>query len=120
MLKVRLEKKMIIIRHIALCAIISALTFTTGCSMLEKVTYHQEIVQGNFLRKEDIKKVHIGMTKKQVIYILGTPIITDLFNNNWYYISRSIFGKKKIIQQTVKLIFNDKVLIYINSKSYNK
>jgi outer membrane protein assembly factor BamE len=41
-----------------------------------------DIPQGNVIANENIKKIKYGMTKSQVIYILGTPVLNSFFDNN--------------------------------------
>lgn len=50
---------------------------TAGCSTLEKVVYRPDINQGNYLAPGDVAKIHTGMTKQQVAYTLGTPMMQD-------------------------------------------
>lgn len=66
-----------------------ALTFP-GCSSPPKVLgitpYRMEIQQGNFVSKESVAKLKPGMTKEQVRFVLGTPLVTDIFHaNRWDY-----------------------------------
>jgi outer membrane protein assembly factor BamE len=45
-----------------------------------------DIPQGNFLQQNDIDKLRIGMTKEQVTFVLGRPVVKDAFNDDtWYY-----------------------------------
>lgn len=92
------------------------LMFTTSCSLLEKAVYHPEINQGNYLTSADIAKIHTGMTKQQVIYILGTSMLKDPFDSNtWYYICYRDLDQELITPQT--LIFNKSdILTYIGDK----
>ena len=43
--------------------------------------------QGNLLNQEDVDQVEVGMTRPQVRFLLGTPMIDDPFHKNrWDYI----------------------------------
>jgi len=65
-------------------ALIAVLTLNTGC----KLIYKQNVQQGNALEQEDLDQVQLGMTKKQVAYLLGTPAIVDPFHHDrWDYMS---------------------------------
>lgn len=80
---------------------------TTGCSTLEKVVYRPDINQGNFLEPGDIAKVQKGMSKQQVSYILGTPMLHDPFGSDtWYYVFRQQPGHQDVSQQTLTLTFD--------------
>jgi outer membrane protein assembly factor BamE len=49
--------------------------------------YRPNIQQGNLLKNEDIDQVTVGMTRSQVRYLLGTPMLADPFDpQRWDYI----------------------------------
>jgi len=86
----------------------------TGCSTVEKVVFQPNINQGNYLSNTDIEKIYKGMTQQQVVYILGTPMLKDPFGTKtWFYIYRQQLENRKIIQQTLVLVFD------INQKLVN-
>ncbi|WP_341685522.1 outer membrane protein assembly factor BamE [Limnohabitans sp.] len=72
---------------LALCASLGA------CSSVQSwvgrdtfKTYVPEVVQGNFVSKEQRQALRPGMPKAQVRDILGTPLITSLFRGErWDY-----------------------------------
>lgn len=48
--------------------------------------YRMEIVQGNFVSREQVEALKPGMTRLQVRDILGTPLVTSVFHaNRWEY-----------------------------------
>ena len=48
--------------------------------------YHVEVQQGNVVDEKMLAQLHPGMTKSQVRYIMGTPLIQDSFHQNrWDY-----------------------------------
>jgi len=48
--------------------------------------YHIEVVQGNFVSREQIQALRPGMTRNQIRDILGTPLITSPFHaDRWDY-----------------------------------
>ena len=54
--------------------------------------YRPDIVQGNYITTKMVDQLTEGQTKKQVMEILGTPLIVDPFNpNRWNY----VFNLKK-------------------------
>jgi outer membrane protein assembly factor BamE len=54
---------------------------TSGC------VYRINIQQGNFLDQAAVEQVKAGMTRSQVRYLLGTPMVADSFNKErWDYI----------------------------------
>lgn len=55
---------------------------TAGCGML----YKQPIYQGNLIEKSTVEQLQAGMSKQDVMTLLGTPSISDPFNQNrWDY-----------------------------------
>ncbi|HXC11038.1 MAG TPA: outer membrane protein assembly factor BamE [Steroidobacteraceae bacterium] len=49
--------------------------------------YRINIQQGNFLDQAAVEQVKAGMTRSQVRYLLGTPMVADSFNKErWDYI----------------------------------
>lgn len=54
--------------------------------------YRIDVQQGNLLEEDAVEQVAVGMTKNQVLFLLGTPMVTDSFHENrWdytYYLRR--------------------------------
>jgi outer membrane protein assembly factor BamE len=49
--------------------------------------YKAEVVQGNFVSREQVAQLHAGMTRLQARDLLGTPLITPLFEGDrWDYV----------------------------------
>ncbi|MCG2595721.1 outer membrane protein assembly factor BamE [Ramlibacter sp. XY19] len=49
--------------------------------------YKIEVVQGNFISKEQVDALQPGMTRQQVREILGTPLVTSVFHaSRWDYV----------------------------------
>lgn len=74
-----------------LVAVLAATLCLAGCSYFQfPGVYKVEVQQGNIVTQEMVDKLRIGMTKSQVRYVMGTPIIADTFNQDrWdYYFSR--------------------------------
>ena len=58
--------------------------------------YEVDVQQGNKLEPQDVEAVKVGMTRNQVRYILGTPVVTDLFREErWDYIYYYRAGRSK-------------------------
>jgi outer membrane protein assembly factor BamE len=67
-----------------LLIIITLILTTSAC---KNWIYRIDIPQGNYLDDRDVKKLRISMTKEQVIYVLGRPVVEDSFDTNtWYYV----------------------------------
>lgn len=80
----------------------------TGCSVAERVVYRPEINQGNYLALEDIAKVELGMDKTQIMYLLGSPMLTSLFGDNiWHYVFRRQPHRGVVEQSKLILTFDE-------------
>jgi outer membrane protein assembly factor BamE len=76
--------------------------------------YRIDIPQGNYLEQKSIDKIQIGMTKEQVKFILGTPVVIDTFDNDtWNYVYRFKSGTSKKLdkQKHFTIKFEDDKLI---------
>ncbi len=67
-----------------------------ACALaLSACVYRPAIQQGNLLKVEEIEQVVPGMTRSQVRYLLGTPMVSDPFNpQRWDYIYRLDSGSQ--------------------------
>lgn len=73
--------------------------------------YKMDIRQGNFVTPAMRDNLKIGMTKPQVLYVMGTPLIQDVFHaNRWDYVYRYEHARKIVAKQKMTLYFeNDKL-----------
>ena len=86
------------------------------CSiLLSGCIYKMDIHQGNVLEADQIAKLMPGMSKNEVIAILGTPQLTDPFHTQrWDYFSSSNTNNQRDKEQSlVTLVFEDNVLATI-------
>jgi outer membrane protein assembly factor BamE len=79
---------------------------------LTACVYRIDIQQGNLLDDEDIVQVQVGMTRSQVQFLLGTPMVADSFHRDrWdyaYYLRRG--RSPDVAQRWVVVHFeNDRV-----------
>lgn len=70
--------------------------------------YRVDIQQGNFVSREMISQLRPGMTPDQVRFVLGTPLLTDIFHaDRWDYPFRLQKGNGEITTSRVTLYFKD-------------
>ncbi len=64
--------------------------FLAACSFNNPLQpYKIDVQQGNVLSQEMVSKLKVGMTRSQVRFVLGTPLLTDIFHaNRWDYVYR--------------------------------
>ncbi len=80
----------------------------SGCSVFDWLIYKPDVPQGNYMEKQQVEKLRIQMTKEQVEYILGRPVLRDSFaDDTWYYVyhyksgrDASIIHKELVINFT--------------------
>lgn len=77
--------------------------------------YKAEIQQGNVVTQEMIDKLKPGMTRSQVRFILGTPLVTDPFHQDrwdyYYYLQRA--NETAGETQRLTVIFKKDVLVAV-------
>ncbi len=67
-----------------------ALLLPLGACTMHRI----DIQQGNIITPEMIQELKLGMSKAQVQFIMGTPLIIDVFNDNrWVYLYSMQPGK---------------------------
>lgn len=71
--------------------------------------YRATISQGNLIKQEDLDQTEIGMTRNQVRFLLGTPMIDDPFSRNrWDYVYYIKLARDDAIQKRwVSVYFAD-------------
>ena len=61
--------------------LLASSTLLTGC------VYRMNIQQGNYLEGRTVDQLQVGMTRSQVRYLLGTPMVPDAFDKErWDYL----------------------------------
>ncbi|MEW6996727.1 outer membrane protein assembly factor BamE [Colwelliaceae bacterium BS250] len=90
-----------------------AIIITLALSLASGCVYRIDIPQGNYLEQKEIDKLQIGMTREQVKFVLGSPVIVDTFNDSkWYYVYDFLSGKDEEFNKRKKLVLtftNDKL-----------
>ena len=81
--------------------------------LLSACVYRMDVQQGNILDQIDVDNLRPGLTKSQVTFVLGSPVIDDTFaDDSWTYLYSYKYGKSDAL--TVKkltLEFEDDKLV---------
>lgn len=87
---------------------------TSGCSTFKFPGVHRiTIQQGNVISQVMIDKLKPGMSKSQVRFVLGNPVINDqLDQQSWAYIYTIKVGAADTIKRVLVLHFEDERLSY--------
>jgi len=82
----------------------------TACSSVKP--FQTSVQQGNIINNSDLKEIRYGMSKEEVLYILGTPMINDPFNEErWdYFYSRKDRNKNETTTRIVTAMFEGDTL----------
>lgn len=92
----------------------------TACTSWLPTPHRIDIQQGNRVKAEALDKLRIGMSRKQVKFVLGTPLLQDSFHKNrWDYVYYFKAGTGEIKQSRVQLDFDGDALTHINRDHYN-
>jgi outer membrane protein assembly factor BamE len=76
--------------------------------------YRIDIQQGNVVTQEMIAKVQPGMTRSQVRFALGTPLVTDVFHpDRWDYVYQYRKAGELTEQRRIVVVFKDDKLARI-------
>ncbi len=101
-------------KYTALLLAIAGHLTLTGCettlSHLPGV-YSIDIEQGNMIDQAMVDQLRPNMTKRQVLYILGSPMLADTFHEKrWDYLYSEQPGGQARVQKRISLFFNGDAL----------
>ena len=100
-------------RSLFILFIIAGSTLIVGCGSSVPVVkpFKMDIQQGNVVTSKMLLQLRPGMTKSQVKFIMGTPLINDSFHTNrWDYFYQMRRAGKVIEQRRVILDFENELL----------
>lgn len=115
---------------ITLLAVTMLALSVAGCH----IAYTPDVYQGNRLDKKMVDQLKPGMTKHQVLVLLGTPSVSTPFDHSrWDYVSTQAKRGGPVKVRTFTLTFNNDTLVHTqgdffaedneqlikNSKRYN-
>ena len=74
----------------SITAVFCVLLVTAGCA------YRVPVQQGNIIEQEKVDQLRYGMTRSQVLFLMGNPLIDDpLHVNRWDYVYFRKVGRKR-------------------------
>ncbi|CCK74857.1 MAG: outer membrane protein assembly factor BamE [Oleispira antarctica] len=89
--------------------------FISACS-IPKV-YKLTVQQGNIVTQDMIDELKIGMTKRQVAYVMGTPLIRSPYQQNrWDYLYTLERRDKVVKEYQVTVFFEDDIYTHIEGE----
>ncbi|NRA70729.1 MAG: outer membrane protein assembly factor BamE [Gammaproteobacteria bacterium] len=82
-----------------------------SCAFVDWLVYKQDLPQGNFLESKDIEKLRVEMSKEQVSFLIGRPVVDDTFGGDtWHYVYHFKSG------QNAKIVHKEFILTFVNNK----
>ncbi|HET8691173.1 MAG TPA: outer membrane protein assembly factor BamE [Steroidobacteraceae bacterium] len=84
------------------CAALLLALGLAGC------VYRMDVQQGNLLDAEQIAQVEVGMTRSQVRFLLGTPMVIDSFDaDRWDYVYSLRRGHERQVTRRHLIVWFD-------------
>jgi outer membrane protein assembly factor BamE len=101
------------LRYIAIAVLVLLLTACGWMPTLPVLSpYKMDIQQGNIVTQEMVAKLQPGMSRSQVRFVLGTPLVADMFHaDRWDYVYRLEQGGRMVEERKIVAVFSgDKLL----------
>lgn len=94
------------------CRLLPAVLLLATMLMSTACVYRANISQGNIVVEEDLDQVELGMTRNQVRFLLGTPMIDDPFHQGrWDYVYYLKVGRKDAtFKRWISIFFEEDVV----------
>jgi len=93
-------------RRAGLAALLVSALLVSAC------VYRVDVQQGNLLEQTDIEAVQVGMTRSQVRFLLGTPVVRDTFHQDrWDYIYYFRKGRARVADRSWLIVHFDGDLV---------
>jgi len=98
-----------------LYVLLFAAMLLSGCNLV----YKQSVQQGNAIEQDAIDDLNLGMSKRQVSLVMGTPAVHDPFHvDRWDYIYTFRPRGNDGSQRNITLYFEDDALTRIEDKGF--
>jgi outer membrane protein assembly factor BamE len=92
------------------CCLALSFLLLAGCGSFNPFrVYRMEVQQGNYISQEMVDQLKLGMTRDQVRFVLGTPLLTDIFHNDrWDYVyRRQRSNAREVEERRLSVFFKD-------------
>lgn len=88
-----------------------ALVPLAGCGLVYKV----DVQQGNLFDKATVESLKPGMSKRQVLLVMGSPAVVSPFDQDrWDYVSSIRRGRNTMESKDLTLYFENESLVRID------
>jgi len=98
---------------------VAALSLLSACNNIGSMdfpgVYKISIPQGNIITQEMVDQLRPGMTKRQVIFVMGTPLIRDPYHQDrWDYVYNFQPGGGERGQERLSVLFENDQLVSLS------
>ena len=98
---------------------IASLLVLSGCNNIGSMdfpgVYKISIPQGNIITQEMVDQLRPGMTKRQVIFVMGTPLVRDPYHQDrWDYVYNFQPGGGERGQERLSVLFENDQLVSLS------
>lgn len=89
-------------RKVLIPVLLTATCLAAGCNF----PYRIDVAQGNIVTQDMVARLEPGMSKQQVTYVMGTPLLVDVFRpDEWVYHYSLRHGSGEHEQRRIILVF---------------
>ncbi len=105
--------------QVATHATLLGLLLLAGCSSVPDVTsllspHRIDVRQGNYVTQDMVARLKPGMSRDQVRFALGTPLVTDIFHaDRWDYVYRFQPGRGEVQLRRLVVFFEEGKLVRV-------
>ena len=98
---------------------IASFLVISGCNNIGSIdfpgVYKISIPQGNIITQEMVDQLRPGMTKRQVIFVMGTPLVRDPYHQDrWDYVYNFQPGGGERGQERLSVLFENDQLVSLS------
>jgi outer membrane protein assembly factor BamE len=95
-------------------SLLTSLSLTSCSTILNHLpgVYHIDVQQGNIIEQSMVDQLRPGMNKRQVLFIMGSPMMDNIFHKNrWDYLYSNHPTGEDTVQKQLSLFFeNDQIV----------
>jgi len=104
-----------VVRTLFRAPLIAVSVALAACGVPEIVKpYRIDVQQGNYITQEQVSQLRAGMTREQVRFVLGTPLVTDVFHaDRWDYVYYRKLPGGGAEQRRMAVIFEEGKLVRV-------
>ncbi len=89
--------------------------------MILGCAYKPDVQQGNTFDEKQISQLKVGMTRQQVVFVMGTALLQDPFHKDrWDYVYSLAKGHAKAERKLLTLYFTGDTLTKIDGSQVAK